>query len=166
MDPLFDEKLISIVSRSCAEHITKSLRISAEREAYGPSRNEGLCYESCHSIGFEGDFSGRLYFAFDGYTRMKIIARMAERYREAVERENDVNAFFLEFAQELTKEILEEASDAGFEAHTTVPETLNHRLVPFDLTKMREYILIYFLRDRRTHEYLGRFYVILLVNKY
>ena len=50
--------------------------LQAEREAYGPSRNEGLCYESCQRVSFAGDLAGDLYLCMDGYTKLKLLPRI------------------------------------------------------------------------------------------
>jgi len=165
MDPLNDEKLISIVSSSCREYYTSRLHVAAEREAYGPSKNEGLCYESCQAVGFSGELNGTLYFGMDGYTRLKLLPRIAKHYQSTAA-SNDPGTLLLQFAHDLVSEIISEFQENGFHVDLGEPTGLNNRIVTFDLSRQRQYILIFFIRDRRLHEYLGRIYIVLLVQKY
>lgn len=166
MDPLRDEKIVLTLLRVCPEFMMSALHIHAEREAYGPSKNEGLCYESCSQIGFAGDVNGSIYLAMDGYTKMKLLPRIAEKFQIDPSIQGMATSVLLEFSNQMTSGVVNDLRDGGLNVNLLPPESLNNKLVPLDLTKNREYILIFFLRDRRLRRYLGRLYVILTLQKY
>ena len=58
MNPLLDEKIVLSMSRILPSVFEKTLGVVAKREAYGPSKNEGLCFEKCSAIDLIGDFNG------------------------------------------------------------------------------------------------------------
>jgi hypothetical protein len=53
-----------------------------------------------------------------------------------------------------------------FEIDIAPPEIWNHKVFPIDLGAYRQYILIYFLADKRERLNLGRINLILLLEKY
>ncbi|MDH5654665.1 MAG: chemotaxis protein CheX [Spirochaetia bacterium] len=166
MDPFLDEKLIAILSKSCSDYIAKQLQVSAEREAYGPSKNEGLCYESCQSVDLLGEVEGKIYFGMDGYTRLKLLPRMADKIHQESDLKGMVDSLLMEFANQMGAEIVNELHANQFDSDLGVPESLNNKLVKVDLNRYRQYIIIFFIRDRRAHEYLGRIYVVFIVRKF
>lgn len=166
MDPLLDEKIILTLNRVCTEFFKENLYLSADKEAYGPSKNEGLCYESCSRIGFEGDVNGQIYFCMDGYTKLKLLPRIAERYQIDPNLKGMADSVILEFSNQMASNIVFELQDGGFSVDLTPPESLNHRLIPIDANLYRQYIIIFFLRDRRERSYLGRVYLVLTMQKF
>lgn len=166
MDPLLDEKLVLTISRDCAEFIRQNLYLYAEKEAYGPSRNEGLCYESCSRVDFMGEVEGSLFFCMDGYTKLKLMPRIADRFQIDPSLKGMAESVLLEFANQLTSTVVIELQEGGFDIQMGPPENLSHKIVPIDLSVNRQYIIIFFLRDRRMKEYLGRIYIVLLVRKF
>lgn len=166
MDPLLDERIVLTVMRSFSEFLKNSLRVSADKEAYGPSKNEGLCYESCQRIAFKGDLNGALYFCMDGYTKLKLLPRIASVFQIDPRLKGMADSVLLEFSNQLAARIIEELIDGGFRVEIDVPENLNHKLVPIDAKRYRQYIVIFFIRDRRAQQYLGRIYVVLTMEKY
>ena len=166
MDPLLDERIVLTVMRSFSEFLKNSLRVSADKEAYGPSKNEGLCYESCQRIGFNGDLEGALYFCMDGYTKLKLLPRIADVFQIDPRLKGMADSVLMEFSNQLAARVAEELVDGGFRVEIDVPETLNHKLVPIDAKRYRQYIIIFFIRDRRAQKYLGRIYVVLTMQKY
>lgn len=166
MNPLFDEKIVAILSKSCRQYITTHLQVSTEREAYGPSKNEGLCYEVCQSIDIIGEINATMYFCMDGYTRMKLIPRMSEKWTFDKDVKGMIESMLLEFTNHMGAALVNELVDSGFNVDLGTPQNLDHKLVPIDLEQNREYIIIFFLRDRRAHEYLGRIYFVLTIKKY
>ncbi|MCB1309195.1 MAG: chemotaxis protein CheX [Leptospiraceae bacterium] len=166
MDPLLDEKVILTLSRICQEYFKDNLYLNAEKEAFGPSRNEGLCYESCSCIGFEGDINGHIYFCMDGYTKLKLLPRIAERYQIDPTMRGMASSVILEFSNQMTSIVVDELRDGGYETRLMPPEDLSHKLIPVDADRFRQYILIFFLRDRRERRYLGRMYLVLTMEKY
>ena len=166
MDPLLDEKIVVTIARICSEYFKDTLHINAEKEAYGPSRNEGLCYESLSMIEFSGDISGKLFFGLDGYTKMKLLPRIAQRYQIDPSLKGMSRSILLEFNNQLCASIMAELSDGGYQMDISPPDDLSHKLIPIDLNINRQYILIFFLRDRRVKKYLGRLYLVLLMQKF
>ncbi len=166
MDPLLDEKIILTLNRITTEFFKENLYISADKEAYGPSRNEGLCYESCSRIGFSGDINGYLYFCLDGYTKLKLLPRIAERFQIDAGLRGMADSIVLEFSNQLASNIVFELQDGGFNVDLEPPENLNHQLVRVDGRTYRQYIMIFFLRDRRERRYYGRLYLVLTVRKF
>ena len=55
---IHDEKLLLILGQSCVDYFRDSLGLELEKEAYGPSLNEGICYEKCFRFDFEGTVQG------------------------------------------------------------------------------------------------------------
>ncbi|MCB1173178.1 MAG: chemotaxis protein CheX [Leptospiraceae bacterium] len=166
MDPLLDEKLVLTCARVCSDYFKQTLFVSAEKEAYGPSRNEGLCYESVAQIEMQGSFKGQIFLAMDGYTKMKLLPRIAERYQIDPAMRGMSRSVLLEFTNQMAALIVEELQDGGYELEITPPNDLSNKLVPIDLNVYRQYIMIFFLRDRRLKRYLGRLYLILLMQKF
>ena len=166
MDPLIDEKIILTLTRVCSEFFKENLYLSADKEAFGPSRNEGLCYETCVKIGFEGEINGTLYFGMDGYTKLKLLPRIAERYQIDPTLKGMATSVILEFANQMTSTIVDELIEGGYRTSLLPPEDVSHRLIPIDPGVYRQYILIFFLRDRRERKYLGRIYIVLTMRKY
>lgn len=166
MNPQLDEIVVATLLRTAPEFLQTDLQMQATHEAYGPSRNEGLCYESCYAIGFSGDLKGRIYFCMDGYTRMKLLPRVAKRYSVDPSDREMADSVLLELSNQLAARFIAELGDGGFNLTIEPPESLSHKLVPIDLERNRQYILIFFVRDRREHTYLGRLYFVLTLQKY
>ncbi len=166
MDPLLDEKIVLTVSRSFVEYLEEYLHIQAWREAYGPSVNEGLCYESTTGLGFTGDFSGCMYYCMDGYTRLKLLPLIAENFQVDSVAKGMADSVLAEFANQISFRVLHEFEDAGYRLQLMPPESLNHKIVPIDLQRQRQYIIIFFIEDRQKKKYLGRCHVVLVLDKY
>ncbi|MBE7439454.1 MAG: chemotaxis protein CheX [Spirochaetales bacterium] len=152
--------------RNFSDFMKETLHLSADREAYGPSRNEGLCYESCQSISFSGEIEGTLFLGLDGYTKLKLLPRVAERYNISSFPRGLASSVLMEFSNQLGGRILTELEEGGFHLQLHPPEVHDHKIVPFDLSRFREYIIVFFLRDRRQRMYLGRAYLTILFRKY
>lgn len=166
MDPLLDEKIVLTVSRSFVEYMEEQLHIQAWSEAYGPSVNEGLCFESTTAISFSGDFSGVLYFCMDGYTRLKLLPLIAETFQIDSMAKGMADSVLAEFANQISSRILHEFDDAGYQLYLKPPESLNHKLVSINLQSQRQYIVIFFIEDRQKKQYLGRCHVVLVLDKF
>ncbi len=166
MDPLLDEKIVLTLARAFSEHMKATLYVSAEKEAYGPSRNEGICAECCSAIGFTGELNGMMYLCMDGYTKMKLLPRIAERFQIDAGQRGMADSVLLEFANQIASNIVNDLRDGGYTLDLQPPENLNHKIVPIDLKRNRQYILIFFLRDRRLKRYLGRATLVLTLEKY
>ena len=166
MDPLLDEKVVLTIARITTDFFKENLFLSAVKEAYGPSSNEGLCYENVSRIGFTGDLQGQLYFCMDGYTKLKLLPRIAERFGIDPTLKGMASSVILEFSNQLTAMVLDELILGGYNVELEPPADLSHQLVPINKEHYRQYILIFFLRDRRARKYLGRLYVVLTMQKF
>jgi hypothetical protein len=166
MDPLLDEKFILSISQVLPEHFQKTLQIQAEREAYGPSKNEGLCFESCTCVDFFGELNGKLYLGLDGYTKLLLLPKIAHAFQIDPTSRAHSSSIMMEFANQICGHLISEMRLGRFEIDIRPPENLNNKLIPVSLELYRQYILIFFLKERRDEEYLGRLYTILLLEKY
>jgi len=166
MDPLLDEKFILTISQVLPPFFLEALDLRAVREAYGPSRNEGLCYENCTRVEFDGEVQGSLFFAMDGYTKLKLLPVIAGKYLSLHSGQIDAASVMLEFANQICSEMIEEMKQGRFEISLHPPENLNHRLYAIDPEKYRQYILIYHLLNPTKKESLGRVYLVLILQKY
>jgi len=166
MDPLLDEKIILSVSQILPEKLEALVRVRAMREAFGPSKNEGICFEHCTEIGFYGDLQGIVYLGLDGYTKLKLLPRMAKTEVPNSENKPLSESIVLSFAKKLGEELLQEMKLGRFRIEMREPIDRSHKLVPFDLKRYRQYILIFFLRDDREELYLGRLTLVLLLEKF
>lgn len=166
MDPLLDEKFLLALSRVVPEYLEKNLKIEAKREAFGPSKNEGLCYENASKVEFIGDVKGHLYMCMDGYTKLKLLPKIAESFMVDPTSRTNAPSILLEFANQFSGHLLREMQTDHYSLDLLTPENLNNKLVPIDLNLFREYILIFFLKDPKEKSYLGRMYFILLLQKY
>ena len=166
MDPLFDEKFVHLLNRNIPVFLEETIGIHAVREAYGPSRNEGLCYESVVEVPFQGDVEGSLYVCMEGYTRLKLLPAMAHRGRKKTGELLNADELVEEFISELTISALGDLEDAGIELRFGSPINLSHKLVPVDLALFRQYHLILFLKNQESRQYSGRLYLILILRKF
>jgi len=166
MDPLLDEKIVLTLARGFSEYLATTIYIAAEKEAYGPSKNEGLCFESVTALGFSGDVEGVIYFCMDGYTRMKILPRIADQFQVDAREKGMADSILMEFGNHLAAGIVNELQEGGFQIWLDPPENLSHKIVPVDLNLFRQYMLIFFLSDRRLKQYMGRITVVLKIKKF
>ena len=171
MDPLLDEKIVLSLLRNIPEFFNDNLAIKARQEAFGPSRNEGLCYESCLKITITGGLECDLYFGLDGYTKMELLPHLLEFFKNDDEFADRIlpggaGELLLEFAVELGSGFMLELEENGYVVQMATRENLSHKLVQLDLQHNREYILIFFLTDPEKNRYLGRFYVVVTFRKY
>lgn len=166
MDPLLDEKFVLTIAQIIPDYFQTTLFIRAEREAYGPSKNEGICYESCSKVGFIGEINGAIFLCMDGYTKLKILPRIARSFQIDPTTRTHSSSVILEFTNQIAARIINEMKEGRFELDILPPENFNNKVIIVDLKIYRQYILIFHLSDRREHTNLGRIYIILLLEKY
>ncbi|QYY59409.1 chemotaxis protein CheX [Leptospira interrogans] len=166
IDPLLDEKFILTISQIFPEYLDKTLNVTAIREAFGPSKNEGLCYENCTMVEFKGEIEGKLFLAMDGYTKLKLLPMVAKSFHIDPTVRADAPSILMEFANQICGLLITEIKLGRFKTDLLPPEMLNHKLIPVNLETYRQYILIYFLKDLKAKQYLGRVYLILLMKKF
>ncbi len=165
MNPLLDEKLIAVTRAIMPEFTGASIRVQAFHEAYGPSVNEGLCYESVNRLCISGDIHADLYFCMDGYTKLSLLPRIAEWKEERNTGILDGSAMMSFFAKEFGLYLADELDSAGYQTEFSEPQDLSHRLIPLPPEDFRQYIIIFFLKDRVQKEYTGRLYTVLAFPK-
>ena len=165
MDPLVDEKYILTASASLLEIMGEDLNLYAIREAYGPTLNEGLCYEYCVKTPFTGSHPGALYLGLDGYTRLQLLpyaVRRLELERDIPEVAEDALASLSGRLHSLMEyEIREFQPDFQFKT----PKIISHKIEKLPAASLRKYILIFFIRDETLKKYLGRVYLTLTLQK-
>lgn len=166
MDPLLDEKFILTISQVFPEFIRNALKIQAIREAYGPSKNEGLCYESCTRVEFHGEVNGSMFLTMDGYTKLKLLPKIASSFGIDPTTQSHSTSIVLEFANQISAGLINEMKQGRFEIDISPPEDWNHKIFTIDPKTYRQYILIYFLADKRERKNLGRINLVLLLEKY
>ena len=165
MNPVLDEKYIVSLSASIMEIFHDRMSLSIDREAYGPTLNEGLCYEYCLKYNFSGKETGSIFFGMDGYTKILMLPYIAKSFRlkkihpEVVE--DALLSFFHEIAALLQIEIVEFESNFKLKKPSDI-STKVQRLPTF---KYRKYMLIFFLKDPDKRKYLGRLYCNLVFEK-
>ncbi|MCC6274681.1 MAG: chemotaxis protein CheX [Leptospiraceae bacterium] len=166
MDPLLDEKIVLTISQIFPEYFREVLGVDARREAFGPSKNEGLCYESCTSVEFSGEINGKLFIAMDGYTKLKLLPRIAKSFQIDPTTKTTSSSVVMEFNNQIVAQLAGEMHTGGFDMEIYPPENLSNKMVPIDFSQYRQYILIYFLKAVEEKSYLGRIYLILLMKKF
>ena len=167
MNPLTDEKMVLISSALIPELLGDRLKIECIREAYGPTFNEGLCFEWCFELNFSGSVNGKLCLGSDGYTRILLLPYLARNVRLKPEEQKDrFNERLLlklseEFAEMFTYEMKEFVDRFRIESI----KSSDHKLISFLDKEYRRYMVIFFLKDERLKKYLGRVYVMIAVEK-
>ena len=89
-----------------------------------------------------------------------------EQYGVNLGEKGMADSVLLEFSNQIASSIIQELRDAGYNITLEPPENLNHQMVPIDLSTNRQYILIFFLQDRRGRKYMGRCYLVLTLKKF
>ena len=166
MDPLLDEKFVLTISRILPQYLQNTLTIDAVIEAYGPSKNEGFCFENCNQVEFSGEVNGQLVIAMDGYTKLKLFPYIARKYKIDPTIRHHSSSIIMEFANQMCAELIQEMKLGRFDLVIEPPQNLDHKLCPVDLQEYRQYILIYFLKDKKKKDYLGRMHILLIVKKF
>jgi hypothetical protein len=163
-NPELDQRLILTISSSFVEIVTDWLNVTAIREGFGQTANEGLCYEFCSSIPFSGNISGEMFIGMDGYTRLLllpyIVNHLDMEYTHPQLVEAAMNSLVLKLAKEFSDEL-----EAVSQVKMQEPRNLNHKLVPLPKEDYRKYMMIFFIRDDENKKYLGRIYLHLALDK-
>lgn len=166
MDPLLDEKFVLTIARIIPSYLKENISVEARLEAYGPSKNEGFCYETCNLVAIHGEINGKIVVGMDGYTKLKLFPYIAKKYKIDPTIRQHSSSIIMEFANQIGAELINEMQLGRFDLHLSPPENLDHKLVPVDLELNRQYMIIWFLKDSIAKEYLGRLYVILIIKKF
>lgn len=167
METLREERVVMTVLRTFEEFIRRELGIRAIIEAFGPSLNEGYCYESAFRSSFAGAIQGEFVFAMDGYTRLKVLSRLGEWYYDTIDHtRTDASTAQKRFLESYVSELTTELDEADLSSDFSPAEDVSQKLIPLDLTSHRQFIMIYFLKDLKEKTYLGRFYIVMSLSIY
>jgi len=164
MNPDLDQRFIQTISTSFVEIVIDWLKITAIREGYGPTMNEGLCYEFCMGIPFSGDVSGEIFIGMDGYTRLLLLPYIINHLDLEVNHPQLVESAMSSLVFKLAKEFSEEL-DAISHINLLESRSLNHQMVALPKEEFRKYTMIYFIKDDDNKKYLGRIYIHLVLEK-
>ncbi|MCS7204252.1 MAG: chemotaxis protein CheX [Leptospiraceae bacterium] len=163
MDPLLDEKLIVVLSQIVPEYFLENYDVILKREAFGPSMNEGICYEFCSYTLFYGRVNGRLFFGMDGATKLKLLPHLSKHYYYDMFQKGMANSLLLETLNQIASLLSQEFSYANIEFQIQPPELYNHKVFYVDFSQFRQYTLIF---DAFKHSsFLGRTNFIFLLEK-
>ena len=165
MDPIIDEKFLVSISASIMEIVHENMSISIEREGYGSTLNEGLCYEFCLKHNFTGKEHGSIYFGMDGYSKLLILPYAVQKFDlRKVHPEVARDALF-SFFYEIAKLIQIEIADIDNLFRLKKPIDISNRIQRLPTFKYRKYMMIFFLKDPNLKKYLGRLYCNLAFEK-
>lgn len=165
MNPFLDEKLILTISASFFEVLSGKLGIHAEREAYGVTQQEGLCYEYLAKVHFQGALEADFYIAMDSYTRLLLLPYVIKSFDLPVEKEQVTQTAMHTFTSTLVNELHDEVSEYISDMEIGDIETYHNKIVELPAEKFRKYTILYFLRDDTEKRYLGRIYLHLALVK-
>ena len=164
MNPLLDEKMILISSTVVPETFGEDFKVNCIREAYGPTLNEGLCFEGCFELNFSGTIKGAFYLGLDGYTRILLLPYLGKQIQpqeETLLNEMLFMNLFKRIAEMLTLEMKEFVEEFSVDSI----ETVHHKLISVKSTQYRKYMVIFFLKDVLLKKYLGRVYILVAIKK-
>lgn len=163
MDPLLDEKAILVLSQIIPEYFFDQFEIHFRREAFGPSINEGICFDFCASIRFSGSMNGFLFLGMDGATKLKLIPYIGKHYTNDLYQKGMANSLLLETLNQIVSLLSTEFSYANVTINIESPEIRNHKVFMVDIAVYRQYVLIFNIY--KGEMLLGRSYFILLLEK-
>ena len=165
MDPLLDEKIVVTISASLMEILGEWFEIDAIREAYGPTNNEGLCYEFCAKMRFSGSLQGNIFVGLDGYTKLLILPHIIEKFQISDKHPELTESALVSFVEHIGKLVASELDEYLMHIQVDIPEIVSHKLIEVKREDFRKYMLIFFLKSSKKKAYLGRIYVFLALNK-
>ncbi len=172
MDPFIDEKIILSFSSALIETGNSFSELDFIREAYGPTANEGICFEFCIEMPFEGSLEGSFYIGLDGYTKILLLPYLNRKStqisypnggKQDGEKTNDI--FFLSFTEHISKFIEQDFEDSNENLYINPPKICSHHLISLPLAQYRKYMLIFFIKDNIKKIYLGRIYSVVAIYK-
>ncbi len=165
MSHLQDERIIITIIRTLEEYLNFNLKIEAHSEAYGPTQNEGLCYEVLQESEFTGDLKGRIFLAMEGYTRLKLLPILADEYRDDFVKTPRADELIGHMMKGFLAIVFDELNRSELSLHHLPPILKDHKMVDLKYSNSRNYMMIFFLKDRANPAYLGRLYIILSLEK-
>ncbi len=170
MDPFIDERIILASSALMPEFFEESFKINCIREAYGPTLNEGLCFECCFEISFYGVIKGQLYLGFDGYTKILLLPYLVKQIKFQNSKEENEKGLlnerlFFYLSQQFSKVLTTEMEAFIGEFNINSVKSVHNKLISLEGQKYRKYMIIFFLKDDVLKKYLGRIYIFISLEK-
>ncbi len=107
-----------------------------------------------------------MYLAMDGYTKLKLLPKIAKSFQVDPTSQAHSSSIMMEFANQIAGKLISEMKLGRYEIDIESPDNLNHKIVPISKEKYRQYILIFNLKERRGEQYLGRLYLVLLLENF
>lgn len=163
MEPLLDEKIIITLSQIIPEYFEENFNLVLKREAFGPSFNEGICFEFSATVSFDGDFSGKFFLCMDGATKLKILPYVSKNYYVDGYQKGMANSILMEITNQIVANFALEFSYAKFKLLLQAPEIWNHKVFLINFAQYRQYVIIFNVYNET--KILGRLYCILLLEK-
>lgn len=163
MDPLLDEKIIITFSQIIPEYFEENFNLLLKREAFGPSFNEGICFEFSSLVSFVGDFKGKFFLCMDGATKLKILPFISKNYYVDSYQKGMANSILMEITNQIVANFALEFSYAKYNLILQVPEIWNHKVFLVNFDQYRQYALIFNIFTET--KIMGRLYIFLLLEK-
>ena len=165
MNPYFDEKIISVASNVIRESIQETFKVNIEREAYGLTNNEGICFEILFQIPFKTSPEINIYFGLDGYTKILLLPYLTNKFNINLEEENIGGTALLHFNEYMGEFMLHEFGVFLSDIELEDIKVWDNKIIPLDKTKLRKYMLIFYLTEKDVPKNLGRIYSIVTIEK-
>ncbi len=163
MDPLLDEKIIITLSQIIPEYFNENYQLIFKREAFGPSLNEGICYEFSVFVELTGDIQGKLFLCMDGATKLKILPPLSKNFHFDIYQKGMANSILMEIINQITSIFAEEFSYANFKIKINVPTIISNTIYKIDFQLYRQYMIIFNVYSESI--LIGRVYFIILLEK-
>ena len=165
MKPLFDERMILSNAAVMTELFGESLGIECIREAYGPTMNEGLCFEFCTQSTFKGSSKGNFFLGMDGYTKILLLPYLADKIKPDRSAQDINTSLVVIFVNQIIDALSRELQEFNSDFLLDTARLCSHTLISLPYKKYRKYVSIFFLKDEEKKQYLGRIYSILAFQK-
>lgn len=163
MNPYFDETLVLILSASLEEAARSLTDIRAMRESSSHTFMEGVCHEVCYASEMSGPASGIIFLGLDRYSHSMAQSKLRELASSLnVPAADSASIQLFQEVLELTRADLGTAYPA---LKFSEPRIEHNKLIPLPRDDYRKYRMIFFLRDSETETYLGRFYLLVALQK-
>ena len=165
MNPLIDEKMILSNAAVMAEAFSNHLGLECVREAYGPTVNEGICFEFCVQALFKGRSDGTFFLGMDGYTKILLLPYLSGKIKPDRSARDLNTSLVVVFVKKILKTLSDDIQEFQPRFSLGAVQLCSHDLIPLPTEKYRKYISIFFLKDEGKKRYLGRVYTILAFQK-
>ena len=165
MDPLFDERMILSNSAVMADLFNEFLGIECSCEAYGPTANEGICYEFCAQSLFKGKLKGSFFLGMDGYTKILLLPYFSNKIKPDRSAQDINTSLVIIFVNHVIDALSRELQEFNSNFSLDSTRLCSHELIALPNKKYRKYVSIFFLKDEEKEKYLGRVYTTIAILK-